>query len=208
MTKTIFVTATATNVGKTYMTLKIMELFCARGVKAVPFKPIETGVETIPLDASALLDKYHSLYGDDALCLDDICPYRFAMPAAPYVAKNGQDISMETIKSSLQKLKTYAEVVVIEGAGGLFVPIERDFFMIDLAKELTDFTILVSHAGLGCINDALLSKKALQNAQIPHELIFNRREDDSFDIVSKPFLKEYLSAVYEVEDLESVLQFL
>lgn len=208
MTRTIFVTATATNVGKTYTTLKIMELFCAKGVKAVPFKPIETGVDTLPLDASALLNKYHSLYGDDTLCLDDICPYRFALPAAPYIAKNGQSISMETIKSSLQRLKTHAEVVVIEGAGGLFVPIERDFFMIDLAKELADFTILVSHTGLGCINDALLSKQALQNAQIPHELIFNRRDGDEFNSISRPFLKEYLSAVYEIEGLESVLQFL
>lgn len=205
MTKTIFVTATATNVGKTYTTLKILELFCAKGVKAVPFKPIETGVETIPLDASTLLDKYHLLYGEDAICLDDICPYRFAMPAAPYVAKNGQDISMETIKSSLQKLKTYADVVVLEGAGGLFVPIERDFFMIDLARELADFTILVSHTGLGCINDALLSKKALQNAQISHELIFNRREGDDFDRISRPFLKEHLDELYEVKDLEAIL---
>jgi dethiobiotin synthetase len=207
MTKTIFISATGTNVGKTYTTLKIMELFCANGVKAVPFKPIETGVDGLPLDASALLDKYHSLYSDNTLCLDDICPYRFAPAAAPYIAKNAQSISIETIKSSLQKLKSRSDVVLIEGAGGLMTPIEKEFFMIDLAKELAEFTLLVSHTGLGCINDALLSKKALEDKKMPHAIVFNRREKDDFDVVSKSFLAEYLGVVYEIKDLKSVISF-
>jgi len=207
MTKTLFICATGTDVGKTYTTLKIMELFCANGVKAVPFKPIETGVDNVPLDASKLFDRYLSLYGDHTLCLDDICPYRFSLPAAPYVAKNNQNISIEIIKQALKKLKANADIVLLECAGGLFVPIEKNFFMIDLAKELADFTILVSHTGLGCINDALLSKKALDDNAIAHNIVFNRREGDSFDLISRPFLTNYLDAVYEIKDLKSAIAF-
>ncbi len=207
MTKTIFISATGTNVGKTYTTLKLMELLCADGIRAVPFKPIETGVPDTPLDASALLSKYIELYKDTTLSVDDICPYRFALPAAPYIAKKNQNISLETIKKSLEKLKENADVVLIEGAGGLMTPIEQGFFMIDLAQELADFTILVSHTGLGCINDTLLSKKALEDKGMQHNIVFNRRENDDFDVVSKTFLIEHLGVAYETKDLRSALIF-
>jgi dethiobiotin synthetase len=206
MTKSIFITATGTDVGKTYTTLKIMEHFCANGVKAVPFKPIETGVLGTPLDASKLLEKYHSLYGDDSLGIEDICPYRFALPAAPYVAKGAQNIDIEVIKNAAKALGAKADIVLIEGAGGLMTPIDKDFFMIDLAQELADFTLLVSHTGLGCINDALLSKKVLDDLGIAHELVFNRRQNDSFDAVSRKFFEEYFGVMYELDDLDVVLK--
>lgn len=206
MTKSIFITATGTDVGKTYTTLKMMEHFCANGVKAVPFKPIETGVLDAPLDASKLLEKYRSLYGDDSLGVEDICPYRFALPAAPYIANGTQNIDIEVIKNTLKILEAKADVVLIEGAGGLMTPINKDFFMIDLARELADFTILVSHTGLGCINDALLSKKALNGLGIAHELIFNRRQNDSFDVVSRDFFEDFFGAIYELDDLDVVLK--
>lgn len=206
MTKSIFITATGTDVGKTYTTLKIMEHFCANGVKAVPFKPIETGVLDTPLDASKLLEKYHSLYGDDSLCVEDICPYRFALPAAPYVAKGTQNIDIEIIKNAIKILGAKADIVLIEGAGGLMTPIGKDFFMLDLAKSIADFTILVSHTGLGCINDALLSKKALDECGVAHELIFNKRQNDGFDVVSRMFFEKYFGVVYELDDLDAVLE--
>lgn len=204
MIKTIFVAATGTDVGKTYTTLKIMELLCAKGVKAVPFKPIETGVVDVALDASKLLEKYHSLYGNDHLTVDDICPYKFALPAAPYIAKGAQEINIEVIKNAAKTLATKADIVLIEAAGGLMTPIEKDFFMVDLARELADFTILVSHTGLGCINDALLSKKTLCDRGVVCELVFNRYKNDNFEVASKPFFEEYLGVVYEVEDLDFV----
>ncbi len=205
-TKTIFVTATGTGVGKTYTTLKLMEIFCGLGIKAAPFKPIETGVADAPQDATALLKKYLALYGE-YLSLDEVCPYRFALAAAPFVAKGSQNIDLRRIYSALEKLRAKADVVVIEGAGGLFTPIEKDFFMIDLAMK-ADFTILVSHAGLGCINDALLSTSALKNRQIAHALLFNRRENDEFDSVSKPFFTKNLQEILELEDLKTVLEHL
>lgn len=205
MIKTLFVTATGTDIGKTYATLKIMQLLAAKGLRAVAFKPIETGVQNVPVDASKLLQKYKELYRDDALAIDDICPYRFALPAAPYVSADGLDIDVSLIGQKLEMLKAKADVVLMEGAGGLFVPIKANYFMIDLAKELSDFTILISHTGLGCINDAILSHKALQGMDIPHIVVFNRRDDDNFDVVSKPFLKDYFKAVIELDNLAEVL---
>lgn len=205
MIKTIFVTATGTNVGKTYTTLKIMELFAARGLRAVPFKPIETGVEDSPADASKLLQKYKELYNDNTLTIDDVCIYRFALPAAPYIAANGAKIEISFIEERLQYLKSMADVILVEGAGGLFVPIGHDYFMIDMAKEFADLTVLVSHTKLGCINDVLLSKKALNDAYIKHEVIFNRCQNDSFETISKPFLESYLKKIYYLHDLNSIL---
>ncbi len=201
--QTIFVTATGTGVGKTYTTLKLMEIFCDMGIKAAPFKPIETGAVDAPQDATALLKKYLALYGE-YLSLDEVCPYRFALAAAPFVAKGSQNIDPSHIDNAIKKLFTKADVVVIEGAGGLFTPIEKDFFMIDLAIK-ADFTILVSHTGLGCINDALLSTSTLKNRQIAHALLFNRRENDEFDSVSKPFFTKNLQEVLELEDLKTII---
>lgn len=206
MTKTIFITATGTNVGKTYTTLKLMELFCAKGIKAVPFKPIETGVNVIPVDTSLLLQRYSSLYQDNSLKIEDICPYRFALPAAPFVAKGLQEIDLVLIKECLSNLRQKADVVLIEGAGGLFVPIDKNFFMIDMGAMLSDFTILVSHTGLGCINDALLSKKALEDKKIPHALVFNRRENDEFNTVSRPFFESYLEELVETNSLDIIVE--
>lgn len=205
MTKTIFVTATGTNVGKTYTTLKIMELLAKKGIKAVPFKPIETGVLSIPQDAFALLQKYRELYKDESLSLDDVCPYRFKLPSAPYVAKEGDGVDIDLIAERLDGLKKRADVALIEGAGGLLVPIEKDFFMLDLAKRFADFTLLVAHTGLGCINDALLSKKALDDAGMAYRIVFNRRAGDDFDEISKPFLRDKFGLVFELDDLEAVL---
>ena len=203
--KTFFVTATGTGVGKTYTTLRLMDIFCDMGIKAAPFKPIEAGVVGAPQDATALLQKYLALYGE-SLALDEVCPYRFALAAAPFVAKGLQNIDLGRMDDGLEKLRAKADIVIIEGAGGLFTPIEKDFFMIDLAKKRADFTILVSHTGLGCINDALLSTLALKNRKITHTLLFNRMENDDFESVSKPFFTKNLQEVLELKDLRKVLE--
>ncbi len=205
MTKIIFVSATGTNVGKTYTCLRLMETIAANGMRVMPFKPIETGVDGEPSDATALLGKYKELYGDDESIIDDFCMYKLQLPAAPYVADKKRTIEITKIKEYIKTLSQKADVVLIEGAGGLFVPIAENYFMIDLARECADFTVLVSHTGLGCINDALLSKKALDNFDIKHRLVFNRRQDDEFDIISKPFLTEHLGDVYELENLDKIL---
>jgi dethiobiotin synthetase len=121
------------------------------------------------------------------------------------VAKNNQNIELDTLKESLRKLQLNADIVLMEAAGGLMTPIEKDFFMIDLAADLADFTVLISHCGLGCINDALLSKKALEDREMPHALLFNRMDGDDFDAISRPFLQSRFEKLLEINDLDNLL---
>ena len=191
-TKTLFVSATGTGVGKSHATAMLLSAAKKKGIKAAPFKPIETGVEDVAEDATMLLGLYNELYGGSAFGVEDIAPYRFPLPAAPYVASGGADISFEPINEALNRLQQVSDVVVIEGAGGLFVPIGLDFFMIDLAQKYASDMFFVSHAGLGCINDVLLSKQALDKAGINYEIFFNERDGDMFERLSKPFLSKYM----------------
>lgn len=201
-TKTLFVSATGTGVGKSYSTAMLLSCAKKKGIKAVPFKPIETGVNPVAEDATMLLELYKDLYGDNSLGVSDITPYTFTIPAAPYVASGKAKISLEAIDEAFFKLQKISDIVVIEGAGGLLVPINLDFFMVDLAKRYDASVFFVSRCGLGCINDVLLSKKCLDGANLSYEIFFNERDDDLFDTLSRPFLSEYLGDVRMVVENE------
>ncbi len=83
------------------------------------------------------------------------------------------------------------DLLVIEGAGGLMVPVLEDLFMIDLIKIFEAKAVLIAPSKLGCINDILLSIEALKNRKIDFEWYINLYQDkDSFDEVSKPFLEK------------------
>lgn len=198
MKKRLFITATNTDIGKTYTTLKLIKSFSDLGCSVGVFKPIETGVESTALDATTLLHEAKK-YNNNLIHLktSDICPIQLKLPAAPYVANNKRAISIEHIKEKLHHIEQLCDIVLIEGAGGLMVPINRDCFMIDLAKELDTFTLLVTHTSLGCINDTLLNIELLKRYDLKHEVIFNDR-DDSFDIVSLPYFMDNFETVYRL----------
>ncbi|NLN13888.1 MAG: dethiobiotin synthase, partial [Arcobacter skirrowii] len=82
------------------------------------------------------------------------------------------------------------------------VPIEKDFFMIDLIKEFNTKALLITPSKLGSINDTLLSIEALKNRDIDFEFFINLYLDiDSFEEVSKPFLKDYFKELKFLQDL-------
>ena len=100
-------------------------------------------------------------------------------------------------------LQTFCDVLIIEGAGGLFVPIKKDFFMIDFIKELRVKTFLITSSKLGSINDTLLSHEALKNRQIDFDFFINLYEyKDSFEEISKPFLKDYFGELKFLQEFE------
>ncbi|CAA6812823.1 MAG: Dethiobiotin synthetase (EC [uncultured Sulfurovum sp.] len=185
----LFVTATNTNVGKTYTTLKLIESFSKEGISVGVCKPIETGVITEPLDAKALLDtvkQYNSAFQD--LTPRDITAYTFKLPAAPFCADKTQIIRIEKIKTKILELQKLCDLLIIEGAGGLMVPITKEYRMIDLAKDLNLKTLLVTPSKLGCINDTLLSMEALKKYDIPFDWCVNLFEDKhEFNEVTKPY---------------------
>lgn len=201
----IFITATNTNIGKTYTTLKLIEKLSEQGKKVGVFKPVETGVIDIPQDAKLLYEKA-KIYNPklNNLTIDDICPIQYKLPASPYVAKENTKIDFKLIKNSLKKIENLCDVVLIEGAGGLLVPCELDFYMYDFIEFLKiDKTILVTPSGLGSINDTLLSQQFLKSKGINFEWIVNIRDKKEYEKITLPFYrKSNLTPITSLDTLD------
>ena len=200
--KSIFITATNTDVGKTYASEKFLKYFAKAGLKVGYFKPFETGVVDFPLDGSKMLELVKKLNPSFNVSINDVVPYQFKLPAAPYVAKGNTIINIDFLKEKKKYLEQFCDVLIIEGAGGLMVPLEKNLFIIDLIKELDSQAILITPSKLGCINDTLLSINALKAKNIDFEFFINLYQDiDSFEKVSKPFLLDYFKELNFLNDL-------
>ena len=205
MNKSLFISATNTDVGKTYACEKFLNYFAKAGLKVGYFKPFETGVVDFPLDGSKMLELTKKLNPSFNVTINDVVPYQFKLPAAPYVAKGNTIIDMDFLKEKKKYLEQFCDVLIIEGAGGLMVPIEKDLFIIDLIKIFEANAILITPSKLGCINDTLLSINALKSKNIDFEFYINLYEDiNSFEKVSKPFLIDYFEKLNFLEDLEKL----
>lgn len=205
----IFVTATNTDVGKTYTTLRLLHHYASKGYRVGAIKPIETGVTDFPPDGSQLLEAMKTLNPECRdLSIDTVVPLRFALPAAPYVANGARSIDFERIEKALECVEARCDILLIEGAGGLFVPLDPDHMIIDLIRRFDAKALLVSHCRLGCINDTLLNLRALDAAGIPYRWALNRRPDDSaFETVSAPYFKARFAPFYILqENLETLAE--
>jgi len=107
-------------------------------------------------------------------------------------------------------LEKLSDILIIEGAGGLYVPIDDTTMMIDLIKHLNAKALLVTHCSLGCINDTLLSEKALKDKNIKYLTAFNCREnDESFEVVSEPYFLETRKKVLKVDrEIDTICELL
>jgi dethiobiotin synthetase len=199
--KLLFVTATNTNVGKTYTTIKLIESFAKQGILVGVCKPIETGVTKEPLDAKLLLEtvqKHNENF--KALKPTDITAYTFKLPAAPFCADQEKSIETADIKEKITELQKLCDLLIIEGAGGLMVPITAKYKMIDLIEELDCQTLLVTPSRLGCINDTLLSIEALARREINFDWCVNLHEDkNEFKKVTQPFYDEAYPSWWSLE---------
>ncbi|MGB5505161.1 MAG: dethiobiotin synthase [Sulfurovum sp.] len=187
--QSLFITATGTNIGKTHTTLELIEAFAAKGLSVGVYKPIETGVTSLAEDASLLLKVCQKVNKNfKNLTPEDITAYTFPLPAAPFCADTEQVIKLEKIMEKYHELSQLCDILLVEGAGGLMVPVTKDFMMIDLAKKLNAKVLLVTPSRLGCINDTLLSMEALKSHSIEFDWCVNLYEDkESFAEVTQPF---------------------
>ncbi|RLA80437.1 MAG: dethiobiotin synthase [Epsilonproteobacteria bacterium] len=191
-----FITATNTNVGKTRASELLLKRFAKEGKKVGYFKPIETGVVDTPEDGSKMLSLTKILNPEFNVTIDDVVPYQFKLAAAPFVANTSTPIDIEIIKEKAKYLHKFCDILIIEGAGGLMVPIKKDYFIIDLIEEFNCETILISPSSLGSINDTLLSQMALGSRNIKYKWYINLYKDkDTFHKVTLPFYKEYFSNI-------------
>ncbi len=202
MTKRIFVTATNTDIGKTYTTKLLLKEFADAGNRVGVIKLIETGVvDGFTPDGSELLACIKELNSEfKDITVEDIVPITYELPAAPFVSSDNTPLDFKKLNIAIAKLEKLCDILIIEGAGGLYVPVDGNTMMIDLIKYFKASTLLVTHCSLGCINDTLLSSKALLDKQIPHAIAFNCQDnDDSFKEVSAPYFEKIGFEVLKVD---------
>ena len=203
MNKRIFVSATNTDIGKTYTTKLLLKEYASHGVRVGVIKPIETGVvDGVYPDGDELLTLIKELNPEfKDINVQDIVPISYSLPAAPFIASNNKPLDFKRLDKAVEKLERLCDVLIIEGAGGLYVPIDGNTMIIDLMKYFHSSALLVTHCSLGCINDTLLSSKALLDKKIPHVIAFNCREsDESFKTVSEPYFTKIGFEVLKVNE--------
>lgn len=153
----IFVTGTDTGVGKTLVSAALAHHFTTKGLKVGVMKPIETGVNNPKsLGADASLLRWSSGATDPD---DHISPYRYPLPLAPCqaAAAANKPIDVDKITEAFDSICQDKDLVLVEGAGGLMVPIRGGYVMSDLARQLNVPLLIVTHPRLGTLNHTLLT---------------------------------------------------
>ena len=163
----LFVTGTDTGVGKSLVAAALARYACRLGLRVAVMKPCETGVED-PAGLGADGELLRWAAGSDA-AIDLISPYRLAAPLSPAQAATqaGVIIDPGVIISACQELAKDHDLLVVEGAGGLMVPIRGGYLMADLARELRLPLLVVCRPGLGTINHTLLTVYAARCMELP-----------------------------------------
>ena len=207
MKKRIFVTATNTDIGKTYTTLLLLKEFASRDLKVGAIKLIETGVVNKAADAELLLEslkELNSAFKD--IKVEDIVPITYSLGAAPFVASDRTPLDLQKLNAAVQTIEKLCDVLIIEGAGGLYVPIDDEYMMIDMIEYFKAEALLVTHCSLGCINDTLLSEKALSDRGLEFVTAFNCKESDTdFKVVSEPYFSQTRKRVLKTDsDIDTI----
>lgn len=159
MAKGFFITGTDTGIGKTVVAGAVIRLLKAEGLDACGMKPVETGC---PRKGDALFPQdgaFLKTVSETGESLDAVAPCRFEHPLAPMVAAEMENTEMDAdrLVEGFRRLSQRHEAVIIEGAGGLLVPIRRDYFMMDMARDFALPLIVVASPALGTINHTLLT---------------------------------------------------
>ena len=167
MKKGYFITGTDTNVGKTWATIALMRYFKQQGRSVVGMKPVASGCSMqdgqLKNEDALLIQENASVKID----YDLINPYAYELPVSPHIAGINNPVNLATVIDRFNNLKALAEIVLVEGAGGWYAPLNDHEDISDLAKALALPVILVVAIRLGCINHAKLTFQAIQLSGIP-----------------------------------------
>jgi len=183
-----FITGTDTDVGKTIVTACLATLFKSQGLDVGVMKPIETGVDpecssTANSDAKFLMEVSNSTDAEE-----EVCPYRLKIPASPYQSAQiaGTQIRPAIILENLKVLQSRHDVTLVEGIGGLLVPITQNYSVADLALEMGLPLIIVSRIRVGTLNHTLLTVKAARQHGLKIKgIILNQQEAGNLNEVEK-----------------------
>lgn len=161
----LFITGTDTGVGKTVIAGAIGQWFTRSGFVTAVCKPVATGCvhrrEGLVSEDAELLATWANVRHP----LDLICPQRYAEPLAPAIAaeRAQQPLDWGTIQRSLNLMSRDSDRMIVEGVGGLMVPLDEKHTVLDVAKWLNLPAVIVARPGLGTINHTLLTVSALRS---------------------------------------------
>ncbi|HOW58786.1 MAG TPA: dethiobiotin synthase [Candidatus Omnitrophota bacterium] len=172
----IFITGTDTDVGKTVVAAGLALVLRDRGLKVGVMKPVATGCygleeRLIPQDAAFLMEAAQNQFAPLT------SPSRFRNPLAPSVAAmlEKKEVNIQNILKCYQQLQKHYDFLIVEGVGGLMVPLKKDYYVANLIREMGLPILIVSYAGLGAINHTLLTVDAavIRGLEL-RGIIFNR----------------------------------
>lgn len=195
MNEVIFISGIDTDAGKTYATGLLARKMIEEGKKVATIKFIQTGCK----DFSEDIVKHRQIMGhelpEDASKITS--PIIFNYPASAQLAAkiDKKEIDLKKIDESIEKLKNKYDVVLIEGAGGLMVPITDDFFTIDYITSRKLPVILVTNGILGSINHTILSLEAIKSREIMIPFVIYNTYFDKDKIIAEDtfgFISRYL----------------
>ena len=188
-----FVSGIDTDIGKTVATGVLAKQLLQQGKSVITQKPVQTGCQNIADDIAV----HRNIMGIPMQEADKqrlTMPEIFSYPASPHLAArlDGRALDLHKIRTATQQLAAQYEIVLVEGAGGLMVPLTENLLTIDYIQQQAYPVILVTSGRLGSINHTLLSFSVLKQYGIQlHSLIFNHIHDSKDETVAGDTL-EYL----------------
>jgi len=196
----LFVAGTDTEVGKTYVCARLLEYARANNIKAGYQKWVCSGSEAaVPEDLAYCLQAA-GLPVDPELVSEQVV-YNFRLPASPHLAAAMENrvIDPDVIIRKCNSLAREYEWLIVEGVGGLLVPLRHDLLLADLLGQQQPWTLLVARSGLGTINHTLLSIEAMHSRRIPIlGIIFSDAEQDE----NKTIVSDNQKIVQEITHVE------
>lgn len=180
----IFITGTDTGVGKTLVSAGLALTLCERGMKVGVMKPVATGCygtdeRLISADAAFLMEAAENEF--PALT----SPSRFRNPLAPHVAATleKKEVRLDQIRDAYQQLQRHYDFIIVEGVGGLMVPLTQNYFVANLIRDFKLPIVIVSRPTLGTINHTLLTvDAAIVRGMEIRGIIFNRVPTINFSV--------------------------
>lgn len=160
--RTVFLTGTDTGVGKTLVTGLLLQFLRGAGARALAFKPFATGDRA---DARRLNRLQPGL-----LTLDEVNPFFFRLPMAPAVAAQFETdpVPLAQARAAITAVQARAEVLLVEGCGGLLAPLGRGYTLLDLMQGAELGVVVVAANRLGVLNHARLTVDRLRRLRPAH----------------------------------------
>lgn len=180
MSKALFVTGTGTDVGKTFVTGLIVKKLKENGKNAAYYKAAMSGNDRRP-DGSLIPGdaQYVKIISGIEQPLKEMCPYIYETAVSPHLASRleGNPVQMRVVEEGFQRVCSKYDYVTMEGSGGILCPIcfdEEKIQLEDIIQQLKLSCLIVANAGLGTINDVVLTVEYMRARKIPIKgIVFN-----------------------------------